>query len=84
MNFGFTFGDENIPQPYFYVTAYPMPDGLPGTETVRRGRPTALRAVLHYDTLLWMLMTPMATCGISGCESAGTVSNAIRKSFDEE
>ncbi len=28
MNFGFTFGDEGIPEPYFYVTAYPLPDGF--------------------------------------------------------
>jgi hypothetical protein len=28
MNFGFAFGDELIPEPYFYVTAYPFPDGL--------------------------------------------------------
>ena len=26
MNFGFTFGDAGIPEPYFYVTAYPLPD----------------------------------------------------------
>jgi len=30
MNFGFAFGDEGIPEPYFYVTAYPLPDALPG------------------------------------------------------
>lgn len=29
MNFGFGFGDDNQPEPYFYVTAYPTPDGLP-------------------------------------------------------
>ncbi len=29
MNFGFAFGDEHIPEPYFYVTAYPLPDALP-------------------------------------------------------
>ena len=29
MNFGFTFGDEGIPEPYLYVTAYPLPDALP-------------------------------------------------------
>ncbi|MDJ0710088.1 MAG: DUF5996 family protein [Woeseiaceae bacterium] len=29
MNFGFAFGDEAIPEPYFYVTAYPLPDSLP-------------------------------------------------------
>lgn len=28
MNFGFAFGDATIPEPYFYVTAYPFPDGL--------------------------------------------------------
>lgn len=30
MNFGFTFGDSGIPEPYFYVTAYPLPDAFPG------------------------------------------------------
>ncbi len=29
MNFGFAFGDETIPEPYFYVTAYPLPDTFP-------------------------------------------------------
>ena len=29
MNFGFAFGDEAIPEPYFYVTAYPLPDAMP-------------------------------------------------------
>ena len=29
MNFGFAFGDESIPESYFYVTAYPLPDALP-------------------------------------------------------
>jgi hypothetical protein len=29
MNFGFTFGDEGIPEPYFYITAYPLPEGFP-------------------------------------------------------
>ena len=29
MNFGFTFGDEGIPEPYFYVTAYPAPEVFP-------------------------------------------------------
>lgn len=28
MNFGFTFGDDGTPEPYFYVTAYPMPDDM--------------------------------------------------------
>lgn len=30
MNFGFAFGDAGIPEPYFYATAYPLPDALPG------------------------------------------------------
>lgn len=29
MNFGFTLGDEGISEPYFYVTAYPLPETLP-------------------------------------------------------
>jgi len=32
MNFGFTFGDDGIPEPYFYVTAYPLPDAFPGLQ----------------------------------------------------
>lgn len=32
MNFGFTFGDDGIPEPYFYVTAYPLPDAFPTYE----------------------------------------------------
>ena len=31
MNFGFVPGDATVPEPYFYVTAYPLPDALPGT-----------------------------------------------------
>ena len=29
LNFGFTLGDESIPEPYFYITAYPLPENLP-------------------------------------------------------
>lgn len=29
MNFGFAFGDAGIPEPYFYITAYPLPDAMP-------------------------------------------------------
>ena len=29
MNFGFAFGDAGIAEPYFYITAYPLPDALP-------------------------------------------------------
>jgi len=32
MNFGFGFGDDGIPEPYFYVTAYPVPDAFPGLQ----------------------------------------------------
>ena len=32
MNFGFVLGDEAIPEPYVYVTAYPMRDGLRALE----------------------------------------------------
>lgn len=31
MNFGFAFGDDAIAEPYFYVTAYPLPDAIPKT-----------------------------------------------------
>ena len=32
MNFGFLFGDAGIDEPYFYVTAYPLPEALPALE----------------------------------------------------
>ncbi len=32
MNFGFVFGDESFAEPYFYVTAYPLPDAMPQIE----------------------------------------------------
>ncbi|MGI9341721.1 MAG: DUF5996 family protein [Gammaproteobacteria bacterium] len=32
MNFGFTFGDASIPEPYFYVSAYPQPDAFPSID----------------------------------------------------
>lgn len=31
MNFGFSPGDEGIPEPYLYITAYPLPAGLVGS-----------------------------------------------------
>ena len=55
MNYGFTFGDEGIPEPYFYITAYPLPESLP-TTALPAG--TAWRtegfngAVLLYKTLI--------------------------------
>lgn len=55
MNFGFAFGDESIPEPYFYVTAYPLPDGFPSLElpagTEWRSEDFS-GAVLAYETLL--------------------------------
>jgi hypothetical protein len=55
MNFGFTFGDEGTPEPYFYVTAYPLPDKFPslklpaGTEWQTEG---FSGVVLLYETLI--------------------------------
>lgn len=31
MNFGFAFGDELVNEPYFYATAYPLPENFPAT-----------------------------------------------------
>ncbi len=31
MNFGFSVGDEKIPEPYFYITAYPLPENFIGS-----------------------------------------------------
>jgi len=55
MNFGFTFGDEGIPEPYFYVTAYPSPQEfgcleLPGGTRWQTDGFTG--AVLTYQRLL--------------------------------
>ena len=55
MNFGFVFGDDGIDEPYFYVTAYPLPDELP---TVKLPAGTSWRsegfsgAVLLYKDLV--------------------------------
>ncbi len=32
MNFGFSLGDEGIPEPYFYISAYPLPEAFRGLE----------------------------------------------------
>ncbi len=34
MNFGFTFGDSMVAEPYFYATAYPVPQDFPETALV--------------------------------------------------
>jgi hypothetical protein len=31
MNFGFSTGDDDLPEPYFYATAYPTPEGWVGS-----------------------------------------------------
>lgn len=54
MNFGFTFGDESIPEPYFYVTAYPLPDSMPSVflpEGTRWQSNGFSGAVLKYQRL---------------------------------
>ncbi len=54
MNFGFAFGDDFIPEAYFYVTAYPSPEAfnhleMPGgTEWCTEG---FVGAVTRYSTL---------------------------------
>jgi hypothetical protein len=55
MNFGFAFGDASIPEPYFYVTAYPFPDGLtaaPLPDGAVWQKEGFSGAVLRYRTLL--------------------------------
>jgi hypothetical protein len=55
MNFGFSTGDEGIPEPYFYTTAYPWPEAIvtaplpPGAIWHTEGWKGAL---LKYDSLL--------------------------------
>jgi len=55
MNFGFLFGDDFLPEPYFYITAYPFPDELAdlklpdGAEWQREG---FTGVVLPYRRLL--------------------------------
>ena len=55
MNYGFVLGDEGIPEPYFYVTAYPLPEKLAQVELPPgvRWETTAFNgALLTYETLL--------------------------------
>jgi hypothetical protein len=57
MNFGFVLGDDGIPEPYLYVTAYPLPEALPevslpeGTVWQSEG---FSGAVLRYQDLVLM------------------------------
>lgn len=54
MNFGFTLGDESIQEPYFYITAYPLPEAIPATQLpdgTTWYTETFSGAVLLYKTL---------------------------------
>ena len=55
MNYGFVLGDEGISEPYFYVSAYPLPEQLAGIELPPgvSWETTAFNgALLTYKTLL--------------------------------
>ncbi len=55
MMFGFSTGDENIPDAYFYITAYPIPEGFPNFEMpegVRWSTEGISGGVLIYDSLV--------------------------------
>jgi hypothetical protein len=55
MNFGFTLGDEGIPEPYFYITAYPLPEAFAGLDLPFGATWHAegfSGVVLRYETLL--------------------------------
>lgn len=55
MNFGFSTGDETIPDPYFYITAYPLPKKLADTNLVPDARWHTQNwqgAILPYQTLI--------------------------------
>ena len=57
MNFGFVLGDESIGEPYFYVTAYPLPDVLSALELPSGATWKSdgfSGAVLLYDDLVAM------------------------------
>ena len=55
MNFGFSTGDETIPDPYFYITAYPLPKKLVDTDLVPDARWHTQNwqgAILPYQALI--------------------------------
>lgn len=55
MSFGFTTGDEGISDPYFYISAYPMPDALKDTSLpadVSWYTESWQGALLQYDALV--------------------------------
>jgi hypothetical protein len=55
MSFGFSTGDSAIPEPYFYISAYPMPDGLAATalpDGVSWYTESWHGALMRYDVLV--------------------------------
>jgi Family of unknown function (DUF5996) len=82
MNFGFSTGDEGIPDPYFYVTAYPAVDAL-----LEEGLPAGARAHsegwhgvrLDYSDLRAQ-MNPLQALSefLSSQQSAGARAMALR------
>jgi hypothetical protein len=52
MNFGFSTGDEEMAEPYFYVTMYPFPDGMDAL---------TLPAGAHWNTSWKGAVLPLAT-----------------------
>ena len=55
MNFGFSFGDGGIAEPYFYTSAYPLPAGFPRLQLPGRAywhSEGFSAAVLRYEDLL--------------------------------
>lgn len=55
MNFGFSTGDEGLPEPYFYITAYPWPVGITDAPLPAGAvwhTESWKGALLRYDTLL--------------------------------
>ncbi len=55
MNFGFVPGDEGISEPYFYITAYPTPDGLtsaPLPDDAAWRTESFTGAVMMYESLV--------------------------------
>jgi hypothetical protein len=60
MNFGFSFGDEGITEPYFYITAYPFNDSMIKNELPENAywhNEGWKGAILKYESLLQSVET---------------------------
>jgi hypothetical protein len=69
MNFGFSTGDGGMPEPYFYITAYPLPAGLGAT-------PVPTGAVWHTEG--WQgAVLPYATL-VGAPDAEDTLLNFLR------